>query len=105
MFHELRENCLANIHPSLSAMMPKHPDRCRELFLARKSSNGKILKTGLTHYISNPWREFTIRLPDSSDVAADIACYSYDPGHVRVSGMYLSCKPPFPIEFLEAGGL
>jgi hypothetical protein len=66
MFHELRENCLANIHPSLSAMMRKYPDRCRELFLARKSSNGKILKTGLTHYISNPWREFTIRLPDSS---------------------------------------
>jgi hypothetical protein len=48
-------------------MMRKYPDRCRELFLARKSSNGKILKTGLTHYISNPWREFTIRLPDSSD--------------------------------------
>jgi mannose-6-phosphate isomerase-like protein (cupin superfamily) len=47
--------------------MAKYCDKCRGSFSARKSSNGKIFKPGLTHQISDPWREFKSHLPDSSD--------------------------------------
>jgi hypothetical protein len=80
MFHELRENCLANIHPSLSAIDGEVLRQMSGSFLARKSSNGKILKTGLSHQISNPWREFKIHLPDSSGFPASIK-YACGQGH------------------------
>jgi hypothetical protein len=67
MLHELRENRLANVHPPLSTLDVAGPDRLREPFLARKSSNRKISKHWLTYPLSKLWRELKTHVPDSSD--------------------------------------
>jgi hypothetical protein len=66
MFHELRENRLATVHPSLSAMYGEKLRQLSGAIFGQKSSNGKIFKTELTRQISDLWRELEIHLPDSS---------------------------------------
>jgi hypothetical protein len=76
MLHELRENRLANVHPPLSTLDVAGPDRLREPFLARKSSNRKISKTQLTRTPSELWREFKTHVPDSSEIEAKLPSFS-----------------------------
>lgn len=66
MLHKLRENGLAKVYPSLSAIDAAVSDKYRIRLPVRNNSNRKIHNPHPTTPISMRYREFKSHLPDSS---------------------------------------